>query len=62
MARLIVRKKEKGGKNRAALRTAVAVASGLAFAAVSVACIAALYAKSLTDVRYLEEDDEYTED
>ncbi len=62
MARLIVRKKEKGGKNRVALRTAVAVASGLAFAAVSVACIAALYAKSLTNVRYLEEDDEYTED
>ncbi len=62
MARLIVRKKEKDGKNRTALRTAVAVASGLAFAAVSVACIAALYAKSLTNVRYLEEDDEYTED
>jgi hypothetical protein len=62
MARMIVRKKEKNDKDRAALRTAVAVASGLAFAAVSVACIAALYARSLTNVRYLEEDDEYTED
>lgn len=56
------KRNDSSSKSPIAARVAIAVASGLALAAVTVTCIAALYTKSLTDICYIGDEDEYTED
>ncbi|MBR2740647.1 MAG: hypothetical protein IKD87_08260 [Oscillospiraceae bacterium] len=60
MSRKTVRKKEDTGQ--IAGKVALVFASSFALAAISVACVAAIYAKALTDVRYIGDDDVYEED
>lgn len=60
MARRSVRTREENSK--IATKVAVSVAAGFALAAVTIACFAAVYAKSLTGVQYIEDGDEYLDD
>lgn len=60
MARKTARRKEDAGQ--IAGKVALVFASSFALAAISVACVAVIYAKSLTDVRYIGDDDVYEED
>ena len=60
MARQTVRKREESSK--IAAKVALSVAASFAAAAVTIACFAAIYAKSLTGVKYIGDDDEYLDD
>ena len=60
MARQTVRKREEN--SQLAAKVALSVAASFAAAAVTIACFAAVYAKSLTGVKYIGDDDEYLDD
>ncbi|MBR4798047.1 MAG: hypothetical protein IKX27_02335 [Oscillospiraceae bacterium] len=60
MARQTVRKRE--DSSQIAARVALSAAASFAVAAVTIACFAAIYAKSLTGVKYIGDDDEYLDD
>lgn len=57
MSERTVKNRENAGQ--IAGKVALVFASSFLLAAVSVACIAAVYAKSLTDVSYIGDDDVY---
>ena len=60
MARRSVRTREENSK--IAAKVAISVAASFAVAAVTVACFAAIYAKSLKGVQYIDDGDEYLDE